>query len=51
MDFMLITHALIQQSGAETDAWLSELSVGEFNENKLKEAVSQENLTPLHQDC
>ena len=45
----LLLNAFIQQSGAETDAWLNDLASGEFNENKLKEIVSQQSLTPLHQ--
>ncbi len=45
----LLLNAFIQQSGAKTDAWLNCLCEGELNENKLKEIITQENLTPLHQ--
>ncbi len=45
----LLLNALVKQSGLETDAWLIKLSQGEFDETQLKEALNQENLTPLYQ--
>ena len=46
----LLLNALIQQGESDTDlAWLKQLTEGNFNESKLKEIVSQNNLKPLDQ--
>ncbi|HIL02843.1 MAG TPA: type I-F CRISPR-associated helicase Cas3 [Candidatus Thioglobus autotrophicus] len=46
----LLLNALIQQGESDTDfVWLKQLAEGNFNDHKLKEIVSQNNLKPLDQ--